>query len=128
MVLAEQDHSAFDLLRQNISELGLEERALCWRVNALRTSFKPKGEPPWFPYGVVFFDPPYDMTRKLRPGQIIYDALERLASPEVMEPDGLLIVRTPREADLQFPAGWTTSHVIEVSSMAMHFLTLTPSI
>lgn len=121
-VLAEQDHSAFGVLRENIESLELGERALCWRVDALRSSFKPKGDPPWFPYGLVFFDPPYEMTQKIRPGQPIFAALERLASPEVIEPDCLLILRTPREADLHLPDRWTTSHVIEVSSMAMHFL------
>jgi len=128
VVLAEQDHSAFELLRENIAQLGVQDRALCWRVDALRTSFKPKGDPPWCPYGAVFFDPPYSMTQKLRPGQPTFAALERLASPAVMEPDGMLIVRTSRDAEVQFPASWSTEHLMEVSSMAIHFLTRTSAV
>src|SRR5439155_21830051 len=47
VVLAEQDHSAFELLCENVEHLGIADRALCCRINALRSSFKPKGSPPW---------------------------------------------------------------------------------
>lgn len=122
VVLAEQDHSAFELLTENIEMLGANDRALCWRVNALRSSFKPKGTPPWFPYGLVFFDPPYAMTQKLRPGDELYTALERLASPQITEPDALVILRTAREAEVRLPAEWTETKRVEISSMAMLFL------
>lgn len=122
VVLAEQDHSAFELLCENIEHLGANNRALCWRVNALRTSFKPKGSPPWHPYGLVFFDPPYELTYKINPKGDVFAALERLAAAEVTEPDALLIVRTSRDADVHFPAVWSVSQKIEISSMAMWFL------
>lgn len=122
VVLAEQDHSAFELLCENVAHLGIADRALCWRINALRSSFKPKGSPPWFPYGVVFFDPPYALTERLKPGDDVFTALQRLASPEVTEPDALLIVRTSREATVRYPDAWQVSERIEVSSMAMDFL------
>lgn len=122
VVLAEQDHSAFELLRENVDMLGASDRALCWRVNALRSSFKPKGMPPWVPYGLVFFDPPYAMTQKLRRGDEIFTALERLASPETTDPDALLILRTARDAEIVLPAQWTETKRIEISSMAMVFL------
>jgi 16S rRNA (guanine966-N2)-methyltransferase len=122
VVLAEQDHSAFELLCENIEHLGATDRALCWRVNALRSSFKPKGSPPWHPYGLVFFDPPYDMTNKITPKGEVFAALERLGAPEVTEPDALLIVRTARDAEARYPDGWQVSRKIEISSMAMWFL------
>lgn len=122
VVLAEQDHSAFELLTANIEMLGAADRALCWRINALRSSFRPKGTPPWYPYGLVFFDPPYAMTRKIRPGDEVFAALERLASPQTTDPDALLILRTPREADITLPDPWTQRKRIEISSMAMVFL------
>lgn len=121
-VLAEQDHSAFELLRENVEHLGLADRTLCWRINALRSSFKPKGTPPWHPYGLVFFDPPYALTQRVRRGDEIFPALERLAAAEVTEPDALLIVRTPRDAEVQFPDTWQISEKLEVSSMAIWFL------
>lgn len=125
VVLAEQDHSAFQLLTENVALLGARDRALCWRVNALRSSYKPKGAPPWYPYGLVFFDPPYAMTRKLRPGDELFFALERLASPQTTQADALLILRTPREAEITPPPEWTETKRIEISSMAMLFLNKT---
>ena len=122
VVLAEQDHSAFDLLRENVEHLGVADRALCWRVNALRSSYKPKGTPPWVPYGVVFFDPPYAMTRHVKPADEVFAALERLAAPDVTEPGALLVVRTPRESSVQYPAGWRLAERFEISSMAIDLL------
>lgn len=122
VVLAEQDHSAFELLRDNIEMLGAGDRALCWRINALRSSFKPKGSPPWYPYGLAFFDPPYAMTEKLRPGQEVFAALERLASSETTTADAWLVLRLSREAEPVLPDVWTTAKRIEISSMAMLIL------
>jgi 16S rRNA (guanine966-N2)-methyltransferase len=122
VVFAEQDHSAYDLLRQNVAKLGVEDRALCWRVNALRSSFKPKGDPPWFPYGVVFFDPPYSLTQHIRAGDVVHEALERLAAVDVTDPDGLIVVRMSREAMPVFPEAWRVAERLEISSMAMCLL------
>lgn len=122
VVLAEQDHSAFELLCQNVENLGVKDLALCWRINALRTSFKPKGDPPWHPYGLVFFDPPYALTRRIRPDDDVFAALERLAAPDVTEPDALVVVRTPRDAAAAFPDAWSIPERFEIASMAIHFL------
>ena len=100
----------------------MADRALCWRVDALRTSFKPKGDPPWHPYGVVFFDPPYSMTRNVAPNGPVFAALERLSAPEVTESDAILIVRTSRDAEPQFPPVWRVSEHFEIASMAIYFL------
>ncbi len=122
VVFAEQDHRAYDLLRQNIAKLGVEDRALAWRVNALRSSFKPKGDPPWFPYGVVFFDPPYALTEHVRPGDTVYEALARLSTDDVMEAGGLIVLRTSRDATVELPSSWPVAERLEVSSMALWFL------
>jgi 16S rRNA (guanine966-N2)-methyltransferase len=119
VVLAEQDHSAFELLRANVEKLGVRDRALCWRTDALRSSFKPKGDPPWHPYGVIFFDPPYSLTRDIAPTGPVYAALERLAAPDVAESDALLILRAPREAEPQLPLAWQVSEHFEVASMGI---------
>ena len=122
VVFAEQDHRAHELLRQNVASLGVEDRALCWRVNALRSSFKPKGTPAWFPYGVVFFDPPYSLTEKVLPGDAVYEALARLGTDDVMEANGLIVLRTSREATAELPSPWQIGERLEISSMALWLL------
>lgn len=122
VVCAEQDHAAFELLRENIDHLGIADRVLCWRINALRSSFKPKGSPPWCPYGLVFFDPPYALTRNVKPDDDVFAALRRLAAPDVTEPDALLVVRTAWDAKVELPDAWETSQRLEISSMAIWLL------
>ncbi len=122
VVLAEQDHSAFELLCANVEKLGVKDRALCWRINALRSSYKPKGDPAWHPYGLVFFDPPYAMTRTIRAGDAVFESLRRLSAPDVTEPDALLVVRTPRDAVIQYPDGWELSERFDIASMSIDVL------
>lgn len=122
VVLAEQDHRAFELLCENVKTLGVTDRALCWRINALRSSYKPKGDPAWFPYGVVFFDPPYSLSRTIRPGDSLFEAFRRLADSSITEQDALLIVRTSRDANVHYPESWAIADQIEVASMRIDLL------
>ena len=121
-VFCEADHRAHELLRKNAEMLKATEESLCWRVDVLRCSFRPKGDEVWTPYGAMFFDPPYEMARDLRPGQPLYRCLDRLARPEVSIDNALLVIRTPQQCDPQYPPVWTTEMVLEIASMKIYLL------
>lgn len=56
-VFIEQDHKAFELLKDNVKHVGADPISLCWRTDALKSSYKPIGVPGLFPYSVIFYDP-----------------------------------------------------------------------
>ena len=120
VVFIESDRRAFELLRQNVVTLGVEHRALCWRTDALRSSFHPKGVDPFLPFDVVFFDPPYRMAMQLAPERPMYHALSRLARDTVTGPGALLYFRAPEEAQLCLPTCWTLAKSHAISSMEIH--------
>jgi 16S rRNA (guanine966-N2)-methyltransferase len=122
VVFCEQDHRAHELLVKNVSMLKVEDRTLCWRVDCLRCSFKAQGGA-WYPYNVVFFDPPYVMIEKeLHPGTLLYRSLDRLTRAELTSDDALLVVRTPSEAKFIMPLAWETTQVLSVASMDIHLM------
>ncbi len=120
VVFIESDRRAFELLQQNVATLGVGERVLCWRTDAIRSSFHPKGVDPFLPFDVVFFDPPYRMALALQSGTPLYEALGRLAREAVTARDALLYFRAPEDAQLNLPESWTPEKVIAISSMAIH--------
>ena len=119
-VFIESDRQAFDLLRQNVATLGVEERSLCWRTDALWSSFHPKGVDAFLPFDVVFFDPPYRMALELAPGTPLFQALTRLARGKVTAPEARLYFRAPDEAPLRLPDCWTPETSYSMSSMEIH--------
>lgn len=121
-VFCEADHRAHELLRKNAEVLKATDDVLCWRVDVLRCSFRPKGAGDWTPYRAVFFDPPYKMADDLKPGQPLYRCLERLARPDTTTENALLVVRTPLDCKPTFPPAWTTEMVFEVASMSIYLL------
>ena len=122
VVFCEQDHRAHELLVKNVEMLKVEDRTLCWRVDCLRCSFKAQGGN-WYPYDVVFFDPPYAMIEKdLHPGKLLYRSLDRLTRPELTSDNALLVVRTPTEAKFIMPLAWETSQVLTIASMDIHLM------
>ncbi len=122
VVFCEQDHRAHELLVQNAEHLGVAKRTLCWRVDCLRCSFKAQGEEGWYPYGVIFFDPPYHMIKDLKVGSPLFRSLLRLTRDELSTADALLILRTPAESQFQLPDPWQPLRVITQGSMDMHLL------
>jgi 16S rRNA (guanine966-N2)-methyltransferase len=120
VVFIESDRRAFELLRQNVVALGVEQRALCWRTDAVRSSFRPKGVDPFLPFDVVFFDPPYRMATELGPDTPMYHALSRLARDSVTGPGALLYFRAPEGTDLRLPASWAPATSLAISSMEIH--------
>jgi 16S rRNA (guanine966-N2)-methyltransferase len=122
VVFCEQDHRAHELLVKNAEMLKVSDRTLCWRVDCLRCSFKAQGGS-WYPYDVVFFDPPYVMIEKeLHPGTLLYRSLDRLTRPELTSDDALLVVRTGSEAKFVMPLAWETTQVLSVASMDIHLM------
>lgn len=122
VVFCEQDHKAHELLVKNVEMLKVEDRALCWRVDCTRCSFKAQGGG-WYPYDVVFFDPPYAMIEKdLHPGTLLYRSLDRLTRSELTNDDVLLVLRTPTDAKFIMPLAWETTQVLTIASMDIHLM------
>jgi 16S rRNA (guanine966-N2)-methyltransferase len=119
-VFIESDRRAFELLRQNVATLGVEDRTLCWRTDALRSSYRPKGVDEFVPFDVVFFDPPYRMTTQLGPEKPMYHALLRLARDTVTSPGALLYLRAPEETQPRLPDCWTVEESLAMSTMEIH--------
>jgi 16S rRNA (guanine966-N2)-methyltransferase len=120
VVFLENDRRAFDLLEQNVTALGIEDRALCWRTDALKSSFRPKGVDDFLPFDVVFFDPPYRMAEKFGPESPMSKALIRLARNTVTAESALLFFRVPRQTALELPPCWEHDNARAISSMEIH--------
>ena len=122
VVFCEQDHRAHELLVKNVESLKVADRTLCWRVDCTRCSFKARGGH-WYPYDVIFFDPPYVMIEKdLHPGTLLYRSLDRLTRRELSSDNVLLVVRTPTDAKFIMPMAWETTQVLSVASMDIHLM------
>jgi 16S rRNA (guanine966-N2)-methyltransferase len=119
-VFIESDRRAFDLLRQNVVTLGVEDRTLCWRTDALRSSYRPKGVEAFVPFDIVFFDPPYRLTTELGPDTPMFHALLRLARDAVTEPGALLYFRAPEDTQPRLPDIWTPEESHSISTMEIH--------
>ncbi len=120
VVFIESDRLAHDLLRQNVAALGVEDRTLCWRTDALRSSFHPKGVDPFLPFDAVFFDPPYRMALELTPEKPMYQALTRLSRETVTAPGASLYFRVPEETELRLPDAWIPERTFAMSTMQIH--------
>jgi 16S rRNA (guanine966-N2)-methyltransferase len=126
VVFFEQDRSAHELLKQNVEMLGAQAESVCWRTDVFRTSFRPKGCPDFLPYEIVFFDPPYKLAPKIRPGSLLYAALERLAKPELVAPNALLVFRCDNDAVFELPPAWKAFQEHRVSKMIIYFFRFQP--
>lgn len=120
VVFIESDRRAHELLRQNVATLGVEDRTLCWRTDALRSSYHPKGVDPFLPFDAVFYDPPYRLAMELAPEKPMYLALVRLARDTVTEPGALLYFRAPEETELRLPDVWTPERSYAISTMEIY--------
>jgi 16S rRNA (guanine966-N2)-methyltransferase len=127
VVFIESDRQAFQLLKQNVAKLGVEDMVLCWQTDVLKTSFHPKNVDHLLPYETVFFDPPYRMLEDLQPGSRLYKSLERLARDGITSPDALLVLRSPRKATFSLPACWKKLGQLDISSMEIHLFERTPT-
>lgn len=119
----ERDRKAVELLRENISHVGVEDQTLVWPADILRCSFRPKKAEFAVPWSVVFFDPPYKMVKDLQAGSTFWKMVERLARSESVADNALLVFRTPKRAEFEFPDVWVREEPLIITSMAMHLFT-----
>lgn len=122
-VFIERDHKAHELLRENVAHLGVEQETMCWRTDALRCSYRPKGLPQFVPFDVIFFDPPYEMARsELKANTKLFRALRRLSCDQVSSETALLVLRIPEKLEPVIPEAWhRTDLEIAVGSMRIQF-------
>ena len=123
VVFFEQDLTAYELLKQNVEMLGAKAETVCWRTDVFRTSFHPKGEAykDFVPYDVIFFDPPYRMTPKIKQNSLLFAALERLGNPVLCAPEALLVLRCDEHANFELPPAWQPDEIHRVNRMMLHF-------
>jgi 16S rRNA (guanine966-N2)-methyltransferase len=120
VVFIESDRHAFERLQRNVAALKAEEATMCWQTDASKCSFRPKGEERFLPFDVVFFDPPYLYTSRLKAGTMLYRSLERLARAEITTPEALLVFRCASGTNFEMPPVWRPDRRLEYSSMEVH--------
>ncbi|MBL8851751.1 MAG: 16S rRNA (guanine(966)-N(2))-methyltransferase RsmD [Planctomycetaceae bacterium] len=125
-VFIEQDRQAYELLLQNVATLEATDETICWRTDAVRSSFRPHGGDDFRPYDVVFFDPPFPMIAGLRAGSPLYKALQRLARPDVSAAKARLVLRVPEHSQFDIPGDWVLDWTLTLSNMDVHVYTKSP--
>ena len=104
--LVERDPRVVRLLRENVSALGLSERAVCVGADALsRFAWREVGDEA-MRYGLVFFDSPYPLLEIGKTRHAIFAALGLLAR-EYLADGGLIVFHAPSEKvqEPEFGAG-----------------------
>jgi 16S rRNA (guanine966-N2)-methyltransferase len=122
----EKDRKAFELLKRNIASLQATEETLCWQTDVSKCSFRPRGGDRFLPFDVVFFDPPYVFTTRLKAGTMLYRSLERLARDEITSPTALLVFRCASDTEFEVPPCWERDQLLNYSSMAVHLFRKRP--
>ena len=120
VVFLEYDRQAFQLLRDNVQALEVEDETLCWKVDVTRSSFRPKNSEGFLPFDLVFFDPPYKLVAGIKPGAPLFKSLERLSRPDITSDDALLVFRVPKKTPYTVPDAWTLAWDLKISSMEIH--------
>lgn len=128
VVFIESDREAAERLRRNVAALKAADETLCWQTDASKCSFRPKGGERFLPYDVVFFDPPYLFTTRLKAGTMLYKSLERLARDEVTAPQALLVFRCASKTAFEVPAVWHPDRRLDYSSMEVHLFRKQPPV
>ncbi|MGE0375365.1 MAG: RsmD family RNA methyltransferase [Planctomycetaceae bacterium] len=124
VVFIEQDRQAGELLQKNVDAIGVTDVCLCWRADAMRCSFRPKGVPDFVPFDVIFFDPPYRLIEALQPPSPLFKALERLGRSTVSATDAMLCLRAPAESTFTVPSVWQPERSLSIGGMDIHLYQL----
>ncbi|MDA1013164.1 MAG: RsmD family RNA methyltransferase [Planctomycetota bacterium] len=128
VVFFEKDPQAFELLQRNRDRIGAGSDVFLWQTDILRTSFRPKGLAEFYPYDLIFFDPPYAMIKQLQPGKPFFKSFQRLGRPDVSAENARIILRVPEKAEYEIPETWKEEWNLEFSSMEIHVLRKQPSV
>jgi len=124
----ERDRYALTALRENITALGCQDEATVLSVDAL--SLASINLLPRKPVRLVFLDPPYEMMLEEDKAARVAGLIAALGTmpgvapgdrPGVMEPTGVLVLRTPIEADPPTVAGWSPPEVHAYGKMRLAF-------
>lgn len=126
VVFFEKDPQAFELLQRNRDKIGAGSDVFLWQTDILRTSFRPKGLGAFYPYDLIFFDPPYAMVKQLQPGKTFFKAFQRLGRPDVSAENARIIMRVPERAEYEIPEIWKEEWSLEFSGMEIHVLRKQP--
>jgi len=92
----DQDRGAADRLRENLDALGLTDRAQIVQGSALAGYWSAAIQPG--SVQVAFIDPPYAMMEDEADQAKVLEMVTNLLP--IMEPGGVVVVRTPREVEL----------------------------
>ena len=95
----EREKSVADLIRETAQRLGCEDRAEVLAIDVFR-DFDILEERP-YRYSLVFLDPPYALSRDIRPGTRMHELIELLATSPVVEDGALGFLQHPRKADIR---------------------------
>ncbi len=98
-VFVERDRAVFGTLRENIERLGLGGRARLIHGDAL--ALDPGSATPGST--LVFVDPPFPVVRAR--GEAVTALLGRVTDPEVLGEGGVIVLRTPPDAEPVLPDG-----------------------
>jgi len=122
-VFFEAGHDVHALLRENISTIAPDARAICWKTDVRRTSFRPRGGDDCIPYSLIFFDPPYKIAEQIRARGTLAPVLKLLARDTLSTPDAILVLRTPEHFDEPEVPGWVVHDCWALSSMLIWIMT-----
>jgi 16S rRNA (guanine966-N2)-methyltransferase len=122
-VLIERDRDARRLLEQNLAALDLAGRALVLGMDALAGGWVGVVPTEFRPVRVVFLDPPYALTDTPASAAGIAGLMATLAAaPGLMEPGGVLVLRTrDRATPPGGVPGWEGPASHAYGSMVLHF-------
>ena len=112
----ERDGEARRRLEQNLANLGLTDRSMILKVDALSTGWI--RTLPRLPLRVVFCDPPFSLTEDERSGGHVRQVLAALAAH--LEPGGAAVLRTSRAVDAGPIEGYMPPARHVYGSMALH--------
>ncbi len=120
VVFIEKDRKTYQLLRQNVASLGVQQESVCWCVDVFRCSLRPQGCEQMLPYDVIFVDPPFALVEQIRPGGQLFRPLWKLSKAELSSPSALLVLRVPAKSRFQVPEVWQPENQILLKNMEIH--------
>lgn len=116
----ERDREARELLEKNLDVLQFARQATVLSADALSLGWI--GVLGRKPVRLAFCDPPYAMTLDETLSQRVVEVIAALgAAAGVMEPGGVLVLRTDDHAKAHEAAGWTGPISHGYGSMVLHF-------
>jgi 16S rRNA (guanine966-N2)-methyltransferase len=126
-VFIEKDRPARQALEANIDSLGVREKSRVIAADALSPSwlallpFRAPAERAT----LIFCDPPYPLTQDEVSMAKIATLIERMAA--IIEPDGLLTLRTDSHTKPPAVPGWLPAETLDYGSMHVHFYRPAPA-